>query len=654
MPVGDLPPPATIHETLDLERPPPAWAARRSSAAEAGDSPNVAGSLGRGNREGGVARIEGAGRCRGDLLRGEPTAGANDEGMGSVQRVFVMDRQGGGRRIDRGRGRGVGTRALPIFVSMLCGLAPASLEARQPDVSERSQALSLAAEGRCEPALPGLRRVHRALPLDAEVAQILGECAIRLRSFGLAVDALEAARRVAPTRPRLDLDLGIAYYHLGRLEAAAEALGRAEEGEVDGAPERLLYSGLVALDRGEASRAVRLLSQAGDLDARSVEPMASFHLARAWDSEGERARAKAAFGRVILEWPETAWAEEARRALGRRESRDRIRLWGSVELGLEHDDNVLLRGRGVDLPSEISGQSDERLYWLVDGGALLLDRARWSGGVTMRHAGAAYREIDSFDSQAPGATLWLDRRLGSGASGVRLQYDFDAVWIDEDPFLYAQRLSVSGDRSWGRAGRTRASVSVGFDEYRFDIDEVPDGIGQPGDPCPGGIPVCGPPGLDERQARDRDGYDVNAALGHWMPLPWSGAWIEGELRYQRFLTEGREFDRQRHQVELAAGLELPWALRFSARGRYAYVPHDHPTTFVDPGDVPPGGGVQLGLDAARRREQEIFVRLRLERAFGRHVLVAADWSHTRNHSNSDVFDYDRQVVGVYVRIVLGD
>jgi len=560
------------------------------------------------------------------------------------------------RREGSGHGRRIGRHGLLVCVCLASGLVPASVLALQSATpeSERGQALSLAAEGRCEPALPGLRRAHRALPRDAEVAQILGECAIRLRSFGLAVEALEAARRIAPTRPRLDLDLGIAYYHLGRLDAAAEALARAADGESGAAPERLLYSGLVALDRGEASLAARRLSQAARLEGRAVEPMASFHLGRAWDSLDERARAKEAFDRVVREWPETAWAEEARRALDRLKSRDRIRRWGSVELGLEHDDNVLLRGRGVDLPSEISGQSDERLYWLGEGGALLLDRARWSGGVTLRYAGAAQREIDSFDSQAPGGTLWLDRRLGSDASGVRLQYDFDAVWIDEDPFLYAHRLAVSVDRSWGRAGRTRASVSVGFDEYRFDIDDIPDGIGQPGDPCPGGIVVCGPPGLDEREARDRDGHDVNVALGHWMPLPWFGAWIEGELRYQRFQTQGREFDRQRHQVELAAGVELPWALRFTARGRYAYVPHDDPTTFPDPGGLPPGGGVQLGLDAARRREQETFVQLRLERAFGPHVRVAADWSRTRNHSSSDVFDYDRNVLGISVRIVLGD
>ncbi len=553
-----------------------------------------------------------------------------------------------------GRWRRIGRSLLLAVVGLGTGLVLVPPPAFPSDTSGRRQALSLAAEGRCEPALPALRRVHQALPGDAEVAQILGECAIRLRSFGLAVEALEAARRIAPTRPRLDLDLGIAYYHLGRLDAAAEALGRAAKRETGIVPERLLYSGLLAFDRGEAALAARRLAQAAHLEGRSVEPMASFHLGRALDSLDERARAKEAFDRVIRDWPGTAWAEEARRALDRLESRDRIRRWGSVELGLEHDDNVLLRGRGVDLPTEISGQSDERVYWLLDGGALLLDRAGWSGGLTMRYAGAAYREIDSFDSQAPGGTLWLDRRLGSGASGVRLQYDFDAVWIDEDPFLYAQRLAVSVDRSWGRAGRTKASVSVGIDEYRFDVDDIPDGIGQPGDPCPGGVLVCGPPGLDEQEARNRDGYDVNAALAHWMPLPWSGAWIEGELRYQRYQTQGQEFDRQRHQVELAAGLELPWALRFSARGRYAYIPHDDPTTFSDPRDLPPGGGVQLGLDAARRREQETFVQLRLERAFGRHVLVAADWSRTRNHSNSDVFDYDRNVVGVSVRIVLGD
>jgi len=123
------------------------------------------------------------------------------------------------------------------------------------------------------------------------------------------------------------------------------------------------------------------------------------------------------------------------------------------------------------------------------------------------------------------------------------------------------------------------------------------------------------------------------------------------------VSQGREYDHQRHQIELGAGIRLPLAIDLSIRGRYAYVPYANRSVFPDPKDeqasIDAGPDTAYFLDPSARREHETNVRIALQRAFGKHVLVSARWSRTRNRSTADVFDYTRDLVGISVRVGFG-
>ena len=121
--------------------------------------------------------------------------------------------------------------------------------------------------------------------------------------------------------------------------------------------------------------------------------------------------------------------------------------------------------------------------------------------------------------------------------------------------------------------------------------------------------------------------------------------IEGEYRYQRYWSEGSEYDHQRHQIEVGVGATLPYEINLRVSGRYAYVPYGNPTVFPDPGAT--------SLDDDDREEHETGVRVSLTRAIGEHVLVTTRYSRTRNRSSADVFDYTRDLFGVSVRVGLG-
>ncbi len=531
---------------------------------------------------------------------------------------------------------------LGILPVLVCLPEIASAEDDQAVADRRNLAVELAREGRCENALDELIAVRISQPQDAEVAELLGECGIRLQQFDLAARALESARELDPATPKVDLHLGMAYFHLGDLDRAEEALERAQSRDPK-EPEFLLYAGLLSLSQANYERAIGRLSAASQLSDRPVEPMASFYLGRAFRQAEDREKAEAAFLRVIRDAPETVWAEEAQRAIDELRDEQEIKVWSALEIGFEHDDNVLLLGRGVVRPEDISGQSDQRGFWFVDAGALLLRTDAWQGGLAFRYGGSEHAKLNDYDAHGVGGTVWLDRALGIADSTLRVEANFDATWIDEDPFLYSFLWRGLIHKPWKSGGYTVFSVAVGIDDYRYDLDDItgPDG----------------PPGINEKSARDRDGQGVTASLLHRENLPieldWLGTpWVESEYLYNRYESEGSEYDHERHQLELGLGAELPFAIQLSVRGRYAYVPYGNPTTFPDPSDI--GASQPYFLDHRRRREQETSVRVLLERAFGEHVVVSTRWTRTRNRSTADSFDYTRDLFGLSVRIGFGN
>jgi len=548
---------------------------------------------------------------------------------------------------------------IALFVVMRGLAAPAAaraIEPAPPDDARRRIALDLAEEGRCEAALPELRAVESQPPSDAEVERAIGRCEIRLQDFRRAIAALESARSLDPGAPDDDVLLAIARYHAGDVAGSASALERAAARTPD-RPEVVLYQGLVAFALAEYEVASERLETVSRLSERPAGPVGPFYLGRALALLGQRERALAAYRRVLDEWPGSPWAEQAARALAALERSDEPAVWGAVEVGFEHDDNALLRGRGVGRPGEIAGQSDQRAYWFVDLGAMLFERETVSSGVLLRYAGSEHHDLERFDTHAPGATLWLDHALGVADLSMRWRYDFDTAWIDaqsitDEVFVLSHALTAQVQKPWERGAVSIASVSVGFDDYRYDRRDL---VVVDAPACPPDAP-CSPAGVDELSATDRDGVGWGISLRHREPLPtplsWlSEPWIEGEYLYESFAAKGREYDHQRHQIELGIGARLPLDLLLRVSGRYAYVPYANPSVFPDPSDVV--DGQPYFLDPSARREQETGLRISLQRAFGEHVLVTARYARTRNHSTADVFSYTRDLIGLSVRIALG-
>jgi tetratricopeptide (TPR) repeat protein len=554
-----------------------------------------------------------------------------------------------------------GWRSLVLTLGLLLLAAPAP--AQGDAVVSRLRAERLAAEGRCEEAMPLLAKARAADPSDARAALVTGQCQINLRRYAEAIAPLEEAKRLDPDLAEVDLLLGMARFHQGDLNGAEEALKVAEQRLPDRA-EVQLYIGLIALERGEAAQAALSLARSGRADPDAVEPIASFYEGRAYEIEGQRRAAEAALRRARDLGAGTIWESQATAALERlgegepppwkatspRELeilRERSpRWWVTTTFGLEYDDNVVLRGSGVQLPEEISSQNDTRGVASVEAGYEIFANSDWTVGVLANYWGSFHEDLEDFNAQFPGLSLWVDHRLLPETIG-RFQYDFGYAWVGgSEPFLVSHNWTPAVYQNWGKAGTTRFFVRFKKRNYLFSNEDVPDGPGRPGSLCRSAHDMfCGPPGIDESRARNRDGWGLAAGFDHTWPVLGEKLVLRAGYRYHRFSARGSEYSFQAHEAQLGFRALLPFEFAFEAFGSYTWQPYRNRSTYPDPDEV--FYRRQYGLTDRNRRDKVGRVDLVLERPITDYLMLSLRYAYFDNASNVDVFDYDREILGVY-------
>lgn len=461
--------------------------------------------------------------------------------------------------------------------------------------------LRLAAEGRCAEALSLLGDA----PSDPGAQRARALCLLQEASYA---DAARALAQVESADPSVATDLGVACFHAGDLAGAEDALLRAQR-RGDARAEVPLYLGLIALERAEAAEAAARLEVAATGSSDPFAPAAAFYAGVARARAGDSAAAREALERVARDWPETAWATEARRAAAA--LADSRAAFASLRLGFEHDSNVVLRGQGVVLPEEMPGQADQRLFWRAAGGRSWQPSGSAQVGAALVFSGWLHGDLSDFDVLNPSLTLWADRRLGERTL-LRGLAAYAHAWVGGDDFLSEPTFALELHHAWPERGATRGFVELVPDDYRFASPETDPAL---------------------RRARDRDGLGVRVGAEQRIPLPGGAGALTATLAYRGFSADGTEYSFD--SPELALGWEsiLPASFELAAGVWYAYRLYRHPTTY------PPEG--------SDRREHDVSTELSLRRPVWRRLSLETRWRYERNHSNVDAFDYTRHVAGLY-------
>jgi len=545
------------------------------------------------------------------------------------------------------------------MLGLLFATAPLHAEERRASRGER-----LALEGRCDVAIPELSRELETAPDPGRISWRLGQCLLHQQRYAEAAAALERAVAADASLLEAQLDLARARYHLGDLDGADAALRASQQGFSEEAIWNL-YRGMVDLERGDAEAAVAALERAVEInrsgfrtrsDLQAVEPVASYYLGIAQRAAGQEAQAAATLRGVAEEWAGTDWAAEARRAVGAERGAS---AWLTLSSGGEYDDNVVLSGRDTPLPSDISDEAGYRAVWAATGGADLLRRGRNAAGLLASYNGRYHLEDDlsEFDSHVPTASLWWNHALRADTN-VRLRYNFGYAWVDRDPYVVTNGGRASLIRAWSSRQNSALAGSLYVDEYLFTTDDVPDGPGTPNAPCGPLSPpftVCGPPGLDEGRARNRDGWGARGTLSHgWSPsldgFPLPDPALHGSYTYTYFDAEGREYSHQSHAFTLGVSFALPYGVGLDLDGAYTYRLYRNPSTYPQQEDLV--AGLQYPLSGTRRRESSYVAGARLSVPLVGPVSATASYRYRDNRSTSDVFDYDQHVIGLLLNVTL--
>jgi tetratricopeptide (TPR) repeat protein len=538
-------------------------------------------------------------------------------------------------------------RNLTLGLVLLAGLLPVvAVAVEDPDIlTIRAQAL--ARDGQCGEALEMLGR----LPAPTARSLLLtGQCQIEAKQFGPAVASLERAVALDPEVGEASLALAMARFHQGDYAGSRAALDTAAARLPDSA-EVHLYDGILLLQAGQSEQAAAALARARELDPKGVEPMASYYEGIALAETEDDARAQDSLNRVIDLAPGTPWALQANRAMqGLDEGRPK--WWAFARLGFAYDDNVSLLGTGLPANPSLGSNHDVALVYSIFSGAEVWADGPWALGVTATVSGSAYQDLGEFDQLYPVVGAWLDYRIDE-LTVARLRYEFGYGWLDYDPFVVAHNLTGSIYHDFGEYGRTEFKGEFFRGNYLFSrFPDVPDGTGTPGAACGPGIVFCGPPGINERSYRNRDGFSFPFGADHTIPVPALKTDLTLGGRYTTFNARGTEYSFKGPIASLATSTALPWDLQFRTAASYAYPEYNSFSSYPDPDDV--FFGVEYPLSRDTRRDNIWAVLLELERYWTDRISTTASWAYVNQSSNVDVFNYNRQVMGMYVTYRFGE
>ena len=509
---------------------------------------------------------------------------------------------------------------LALVLAAACFLSSAAARAADELQVLQLRAEQLAAAGDCRGALRVLDVARAEAPRDPPLARLAGLCANQLGRYDEALEPLGVAYAADPEAPGVALALGVARFQQGDLAGAEEALRAAERVDPDNA-ELLFYQGLLAFEADRHREAAELLERAVAIDPAFSEPRGSYYAGLAWERAEERERARRSLERALAHAPRSLEAQRAQQLLEQLDDAARLRRWVRVEAGMEWDSNAVLRGQDVVLPEGISGDSDWRGIWRLDGQQEVFRNEDWAAGLTAGHLGYAYTDLNEFNLYYLTTSTWLDRRIDE-ETFVRLQPEFGYGWRDNDAYVSTYGITSSLYRDWGEPGSGRFFVHFDQANYRFDVLGVTP---------------------EERSDRNRDGRRWITGYDHFYAASPTID-LRGGVAFESYNARGREYTFLGGGPWLGARWETPWQrLAIETFGSFQYRGYQHPSTYPDPG--------QTQLSNSDRKEHTWRTELAVERPILDSLLASVRWRYTDNSSNTDVYEYDRHIIGAYLTFV---
>jgi len=452
-------------------------------------------------------------------------------------------------------------------------------------------ARGLAANGRPAEAVERLDTLTSRWPEHAaEAWLLLGRLLYELDRAAEAVAPLERACALEPAS-------GPAHFYLG---LALQASGRGDEGES--------HLELAAQETPELRGDAWLLAGLDRLE------------------RGDRLGGDALLERAIEADPESASARSARLVLEGGAPRPR-RFHLQAYSGFAYDSNVTLDS-GDDFTGLPADQADGVFSWGTGLSVAALRGEDFAVSIGGSYDQNAHLELTDWDTQQVGGTLSAGWQAMERV-GLRLDANLSYARLDRDPYLLSGGLSPSLVVGLGpRAGWLRAFGNTSW----YGYDETP-----------------------FSSALERDGFAFGTGFEHGARIPgfrdavfsWFGSWgrFDSDATRDPLLGFEGDFDRDGYGGGARVSSALPW--RFSADLGFSFLREEYANDNLVDYLTDEG----IGSATPRKRRDAIWeARLRLVRPITRFIDVELGVRYGDHASNVDLYDYDRWVSGLAVRI----
>lgn len=467
-------------------------------------------------------------------------------------------------------------------------------------------------EGRLDEARAEFERVLEADPRDAGALQYLGLIAQARKDAAAAIELYQRALEIRPDDPDIRFDLGTALLETGRNAEAEQAFEQVLAEQPDRARAHLL-AGVAAYRRGaEAPRdsrsaldayaeALAQLERAAALDP-SLRLEAQYYAGLAEAFSGDRRRAQETFAEVERQSPLHPLSISARNLREQLEPKLPERAWdAALTVGGEWDSNPTVAGEAVTRDADFRG------VYQLQGRVRAWDKQDLSA--TLGYDGYVSTHSQETEVDLQTHLGWASASWRRGRVQLAARYDFAYTFIDlSDRFRRLNQVTPTvavQEGGWGIS-----QLFYQFQDLRF-LESNDD------------------------SALDRDGDRHIVGLNQYLFLPEP----TGTLRYLRigafgdfWDTDGTEFRYNGWELSSGAVAALPAEIDFTLVYRFGRRYYRDISIY----------------EPEKRRDRSHWLSVELTRPLGRHWEVSAAGSFLFNHSNVDVYEYNRYVVGTYL------
>lgn len=440
------------------------------------------------------------------------------------------------------------------------------------------------------------KKALTADPSNPSFNHYMGKTYIKLEKFGEAAKYIDAAWRIDPDLPDLSYDRAFLFYRLENYQEAATLF----EGVLQEDPARILanFFGGISLYRDKQYQKANQYLMAAAEKSPDLKVKSTYYSGLCHYHMGQNAQAVEKLTYVKTHTDSDDVRDNTNRWLAMIQSGKKEQKPYEIQakLAYEYDDNV-----PVDPTAKgdiYSGESDSLILGYASGEYNFIDQETFILGAGISRFQTWYFELDESNMSETAFKLSGNYFADPFTYGLRIRPSI--FQVDAEDYLLTYEFKPEVSYELNKQVLLWLSYSYAIDDYRQDTED------------------------------DRDGDTHGIFFDTIYSLGGEKGYVLGGIGYEANAASEGEYDYGEFALRVGGSYELDFDLRLGAFGTYSGRSY----------------GDKDALEDKKREDTLYRITLSLARTFFYDWLeIALEYTYTKNDSNIDTYEYDRQVFG---------